>query len=116
MRSLFCCLFQAHSVFRYVVMVANIRRCSRTQNEIIASKTELPVKKFNSVFLRNSVILITLSRYVTWRKGIPCLRDSVKYLIISTLRYLVISITVCAWSGTRSLLRALEVKRNRVRS
>ena len=65
------CLFQAHSAFRYVVMVANIRRCSRTQNEIIASKTELPVKKFNSVFLRNSVILITLSRYVTWRKGFP---------------------------------------------
>ena len=45
------------------------------QNEIIASKTELPVKKLNSVFLRNYVLLITLSRYVTLRKGIPCLRD-----------------------------------------
>ena len=33
--SLFCSLFQAHSVFHYVVMVANARRCSRTQNEII---------------------------------------------------------------------------------
>ena len=34
----------AHSTFRYVVMGANARRCSQTQNEIIASKTELPVK------------------------------------------------------------------------
>ena len=45
MCSLFCSLFQAHSTFRYVAMGANARRCSRTQNEIIASKTELPVKK-----------------------------------------------------------------------
>ena len=70
-------------------MGANARRYSRTQNEIIASKTELPVKKLNSVFLRNSVLLITLSLYVTLRKGIPSLRDSIKYLIISALRYLV---------------------------
>ena len=51
----------------------------------------------------------------TLRKGIPRLRDSVKYLIISTLRCLVIPFTVSAWSGTRSLLRALEAERNRVR-
>ena len=113
---LFCSLFQAHSVFHYVVMGANVRRCSRTQNEIIASKTELPVKKLNSAFLRNSVILITLSGYSTLRKGIPHLRDSVKYLILSALHYLVISFTVSAWSGTRSLPRALEAERNQVRS
>ena len=52
MRSLFCCLFQAHSAFSYIVTVANTRRCLRTQNEIILSKTELPVKKLNSAFLR----------------------------------------------------------------
>ena len=33
----------AHS-FHYVVMGANARPCSWKQNEIIASKTELPVK------------------------------------------------------------------------
>ena len=42
--SLFFSLFQAHSAFRYVVMGANTRQCLRTQNKIIASKTELPVK------------------------------------------------------------------------
>ena len=47
MCSLFCSLFQAHSVFRYVVMGANTGRCSRTQNDIVVSKTELPVKKLN---------------------------------------------------------------------
>ena len=45
--SLFCRLFQAHSVFRCVVMGANTKRCSRTHNEIIASKREFPVKTFN---------------------------------------------------------------------
>ena len=45
--SLFCSLFQAHSVFHCVVMGANARRCSRMQNEIIASKRELPVKTLN---------------------------------------------------------------------
>ena len=68
---LFCSLFQAHSAFRYVVMVANARQCSRMQNETIASKTELPFKKLNSALLHNSVILITSSRYITLRKGIP---------------------------------------------
>ena len=43
-RSLFCNLFQVHSTFRCVVMCANAKRCSRLQNEIIASKRELPVK------------------------------------------------------------------------
>ena len=57
MRSLFCSLFQAHSTFRCVVMGASVRRCSQTQNEIIVSKTELPVKNLTSVFLRNSVLL-----------------------------------------------------------
>ena len=109
---LFCSLFQAHSVFRYVVMGANVRRCSRTQNEIIASKTELPVKILNFAFLRNSVLLITSSLYIYIEKGIPHLHDSVKYLIISALHYLVIPFTVSAWSSTRSLLRALEAKRN----
>ena len=42
---------------RNIVMGANARLCLRTQNKIIASKTELPVNKFNSVFLRNSVLL-----------------------------------------------------------
>ena len=45
--SLFCSLFQAHSAFHYVVMGANAGRCPRTQNEIIASKIELLVKKLN---------------------------------------------------------------------
>ena len=54
--SLFC-LFQVHSAFRCVVMGANARRCSQMQNEIIASKGELPLKTLNSVFLRNSVLL-----------------------------------------------------------
>ena len=74
-------------------MGANAGQCLWTQNGIIASKTELPVEKLNSVFLSNSVLL-TLSRYVTLRKGIPCLRDSVKYLIISALCYLVIPFTM----------------------
>ena len=68
-------------------------------------------KRDNSTFLRNSVLLITLSQYVTLRKAItlsqyvtlrkaiPCLRDSVAYLIISALRYLVIPFTVSTWSG-----------------
>ena len=42
--SLFCSLFQAHSTFRCVVMGANARRRLQTQNEIVASKRELPVK------------------------------------------------------------------------
>ena len=37
--------------FRCVVMGANARRCSRTQNEIIASKRELPVKTLNICIL-----------------------------------------------------------------
>ena len=32
-------------MFRCVVMGANARQCSQTQNEIIESKTELLVKK-----------------------------------------------------------------------
>ena len=38
-------------MFRYVDMGANARRCSQTQNEIIASKTELPVKNINVCIL-----------------------------------------------------------------
>ena len=75
MRLLFCSLFQMYRAFCYEVMVVTVRRCSRTQNEIIVSKIELPVKKLNSAFLHNSVLLITLSQYVTLRKGIPRLRD-----------------------------------------
>ena len=93
-------------------MAANAGRCSRTQNEIIASKTELPVKKYIPCSYVTPCYYITLSRYVTLRKGIPRLRDSVKYLIISLLCYLVIPFTVSTWSGTRSLLRALEMERN----
>ena len=70
LRSLFCSLFQAHSAFRYIVVVDNARQCSRMQKKIIASKTELLVKKLNSAFLCNSEILITISRYVKLRKGI----------------------------------------------
>ena len=39
--STFCGLLEVHSVFRYVVIGVNTSRCSRTQDEIIASKTEL---------------------------------------------------------------------------
>ena len=49
--SLFCSLFQVHSAFRCVVMGANIKRFLRTQNEIIASKRELPVKTLNICIL-----------------------------------------------------------------
>ena len=101
-------------------MGANAKRGSRTQNEIVASKRELPVKNIKtSVFIPNSVLLhyiIMVHLYVYIRKGITRLCDSVKYLIISALRYLIIPFTVRAWSGTRSLLRALETERNRVRS
>ena len=90
-------------------MGANDRRC-------IISKTELPLKKLNSIFLRNSVLLIKLLWYVTLRKGIPHLRDSEKYLIISVLHSLIILFTVSAWSTTTSFLRALEVERNQVRN
>ena len=45
-------------------------------------------------------------------KGDFPLRDSVKYLIISALRYLVIPFTMSTWSGTTSLLRALEAEWN----
>ena len=97
-------------------MFANARRCLLTQNKIrIASKTELPLKKLNFAFLRNSVLLITLSGYITLRKGIPCLRDSVKYLIISVMLSC-FPFTMSTWSGTKSLLGALEAERNRVRS
>ena len=51
-------------------MGANARRCSRTQNEIIASKQELPVKTLHYC---GAFFTFTL------RKGIPYLRDSVKY-------------------------------------
>ena len=43
-RLAFCKKLQAHSTFRCVVMGANARRCLQTQNEIVASKRELPVK------------------------------------------------------------------------
>ena len=88
MCSLFCSLFQVHIAFCYVVMGANARRRSWTQNKIIASKTELAVKKLNSVFLRYSVILITLLRYVTLRKGILRLRDRKRFLLF--LRYVIL--------------------------
>ena len=107
-------------MFRYVVMGANARRCSRTQNKIITSKTELLVKKMKHLYSYVTLCYyITLSRctlYVTLRKGIPRLRDSVEYLIISALHYRIIPFTVIAWSDTTSLLRALEAKWNRVRS
>ena len=38
-----------------VVMGANARRCSQAQNEIIMSKTELPVKKIKSRILTSYV-------------------------------------------------------------
>ena len=101
----------------YVVMGDNARRCLRMQNEMIESKTELPVKKIKCPYSYvTPCYYITSSRrtlYVILSKGVPSLCDSVKSLIISMLRYLVISFTVSMWSGTRSLLRALEAKRNR---
>ena len=69
--SLFCSLFQVHSVFRCVVMGANAKRCSRTQNEIIASKRELPVKN-NPYSYVTPCYYITLSRcilYIYIEKG-----------------------------------------------
>ena len=100
-------------------MGANAKRGSRTQNEIVASKRELPVKNIKHPY---SYVIpcyyITLSRFTctfSLERG-PRLRDSVKYLIIPALRYLIIPFNVSAWSGTMSLLRALEMERNRVRS
>ena len=51
------CLFQTHSMFYLVVMGANSKRCSRTPNEIIASKGELPVETLNIRILMYSVLL-----------------------------------------------------------
>ena len=69
---------QAHSAFRYVVMGGNARRCLRTQKEIVVSKTELPVKKLNLVFLANSVLLhyiivVCFVRYMS--KGLSTLHS-----------------------------------------
>ena len=61
-----------------------------------------------------SLMLCTL--YITLNKWIPCTYDSIKDLIFFTFHYLIISFTVSMWSSTRSLLRALEVEWNRVRS
>ena len=100
-------------------MGANAKRGLRTQNEIIASKPELPVKN-----IKHPYSYVTPCYYITLSRC-TCtfqlerdyhLRDFVKYLIIPALRYLIILFTVRAWSGTRSLLRALETERNRVRS
>ena len=67
------------------------------KNEIIASKTELQVET-TSVFLRNSVLLhyIITVYFVcdTLRKGIPLLRDFVKYLIISVLLLVVTKLMI----------------------
>ena len=55
-------------------MGANAKQCSRTQNEIIASKRELPVKTLNSVLLGNSVLLhyiITVHLYFSVERGFP---------------------------------------------
>ena len=60
MCSLFSSLFQVHSAFRYVVMGANARRCLQMQNEIIACKTELLVKKIKIPYS-----YITLCYYIT---------------------------------------------------
>ena len=102
-------------------MGANAKRGSRTQNEIVASKRELTVKNIKHPYSYiTPCYYITLSHciylYISIRKEIPRLRDSVKYLIIPALRYLIIPFTLSGWSGTRSLLRALEVEWNQVRS
>ena len=116
-------LFQAHSALRCVVMGANTRRYSRTQNEIIASKLELSVKTLNtSVFLRSSMLLHYIIAVhfeicmFALERGIPIYVTPLNILIISAIRYLVIPFTISAWSGTRPLLRALEAERNSVRS
>ena len=84
-------------------MGANAKRGSQQQNEIVASKREVPVKSiigekhYTSVFIPNSVLLryiIKVHLYIFIRKGIPSLCDSVKYLIIPVLRYLIIPFTV----------------------
>ena len=102
-------------------MGANAKRGSQTQNEIVASKRELPVKNIKHPYSYLTPCyyihyIIKVHLYVSIRKGITRLRDSVKYLIIPVLCYLIIPFTVRVWSGTRSLLRALETERNRVRS
>ena len=56
-------------MFRYIVMGANARRCSWTQNDITASKTEPPVEKLN-ISILTLCYYSTLSRctlYVTLR-------------------------------------------------
>ena len=83
---------------------------------MIASKSKIPVKIFNSVFLHNSVLLLYITSlwcalHITLSKGIPRLRDFVEYFI-STFNYLVILLTVSTWSYTTSLLRTREVKQN----
>ena len=58
-----------HSTFRCVVMGANARRCSRTQNEILASKRELPVKNIKHPYSYVTpcyyILIITVNLYVS---------------------------------------------------
>ena len=58
--SLFCRLLQAHSTFHCLVMGANAKRGSRTQNEIVASKRELPVKN-----IKHPYSYVTPCYYIT---------------------------------------------------
>ena len=73
-------------MFHCVVMGANTKRGSRTQNEIVASKRELPVKNikhpYSYVTPCYSITLshiITVHLYVLIRKGIPRLRKILDY-------------------------------------
>ena len=63
-------LFQAHSTFHCVVMGANAKRGSRTQNEIVASKRELPVKNIKHPRVTTLHYQLALVR-LTLERGFP---------------------------------------------
>ena len=110
---IFCSLFQVYSMSCCLVMDANVTCCLQMQIEIIVSKTELLVKiqilhsYVTLCYIQHYIIAVYFVHYID--KVVSCLRDSLKYSIISVFHYLEVSI-VTMWSGTRSLPRALEVK------
>ena len=93
-------------------MGANARRCSQMQKRIIASRRELPVKTLN-ICIPNCNLYFYL-----FREGILHLRDSVKYFDYFRVTLSCNSVyreRVERYYNYRSLLRALEAERNRVR-
>ena len=117
--SIVCSLFQARSPFRCEVMIANAGAVPLRLTWKIASEIELPVWNCTVRILVTSLRYITSSPQCiyarTWR-GISRLRDSVKGLIISVSRFLVIPRNDGTSSGTCLILGAISAERNGARA